>query len=133
MYLNSQNEDLIDELGSANVFALKDGKLVTPKLSGSILPGVTRDSTIKIARDILGLDVIEKDVYLEDFLLADEVFCNGTAVVIFHIVRITTDDDSIEISNKIGPITSQLRKTLLDIQLERIEDKFGWLNAINNL
>ena len=133
MYLNSQNEDLIDELGSANVFALKDGKLVTPKLSGSILPGVTRDSTIKIARDILGLDVIEKDVYLEDFLLADEVFCTGPAVVICPIGRITTDDDSIEISNKIGPITSQLRKTLLDIQLERIEDKFGWLNAINNL
>ena len=133
MYLNSQNEDLIDELGSANVFALKDGKLITPKLSGSILPGVTRDSTIKIARDILGLDVIEKDVYLEDFLLADEVFCTGTAVVICPIGRITTDDDSVEISNKIGPITSQLRKTLLDIQLERIEDKFGWLNAINNL
>lgn len=133
MYLNSQNEDLIDELGSANVFALKDGKLITPKLSGSILPGVTRDSTIKIARDILGLDVIEKDVYLEDFLLADEVFCTGTAVVICPIGRITTDDNSVEISNKIGPITSQLRRTLLDIQLERIEDKFGWLNAINNL
>ncbi|MBF88164.1 MAG: branched chain amino acid aminotransferase [Candidatus Marinimicrobia bacterium] len=132
MYLNGQNEDLIDEMGSANVFALKGTKLITPKLSGSILPGVTRDSTIKIARDILGLEVIEKEVHLEDFLLADEVFCTGTAVVICPIGRITTDNDSVEISDKIGPITAQLRKTLLDIQLERTEDSFKWLYAINN-
>ena len=133
LYLNGQNEELVDELGSANVFALIGDKLVTPKLSGSILPGVTRNSTIQIARDVLGLRVEEKDIFLKDFVLADEAFCTGTAVVISPISRITTDDDSFEISKEMGPITAKLRQTLLDIQLERREDRFGWLHSINIL
>lgn len=131
MYVNAQNEDIVDELGAANVFALKGDTLLTPSLSGSILPGVTRDSTIHIAREILGLDVRETDVSVEDFLTADEVFCAGTAVVICPIGRITTDDDSVEICSEIGPVASELRKTLVDIQLERREDTFGWLSPVD--
>ena len=131
MYLNSKNESFVDELGAANVFALKGDILLTPRLSGSLLPGVTRDSTIQIAREILDLDVQETDVTVDDFLTADEVFCAGTAVVICPIGRITTDDDSVEICTKMGPMTADLRKILKDIQLERREDVFDWLRPLD--
>lgn len=131
MYLNSQNEELVDELGAANVFALKGNRLLTPRLGGSILPGVTRDSIIHIARDVLGLDVQETDVSVDDILTADEVFCAGTAVIICPIGRITTDDDSVEISREMGPVASELRQTLLDIQFERREDQFNWLYPVD--
>ena len=131
MYLNAQNENLVDELGAANVFALKGDTLLTPGLSGSILPGVTRDSTIQIAREILGLDVQETDVTVDDFLTADEVFCSGTAVVICPIGRITTDDDSVELCTEMGPMTANFRKILKDIQLERREDVFDWLRPLD--
>ena len=131
MYLNSKDESFVDELGAANVFALKGDTLLTPKLSGSLLPGVTRDSTIQIARQILGLDVQEIDVTVNDFLTADEVFCAGTAVVICPIGRITTDDDSVEIGTEMGAVTAELRKILKDIQLERREDVFDWLRPLD--
>ncbi|MEE2876380.1 MAG: branched-chain amino acid aminotransferase [Candidatus Neomarinimicrobiota bacterium] len=131
MYLNAHNEALVDELGAANVFALKGNRLLTPRLSGSILPGVTRDSTIQIAREILGLDVQETDVTVDDFLTADEIFCAGTAVIICPIGRITTDEDSVEISKEMGPVAKELRQTLLDVQFERREDRFDWLYPVD--
>ena len=74
MYLNAKNEEIVEELGAANVFALKGNRLLTPRLGGTILPGVTRDSIIQIARDILNLDVHETDVSVDDILTADELF-----------------------------------------------------------
>ena len=79
----------------------------------------------------MGLDVQETDVAVDDFLTADEVFCAGTAVVICPIGRITTDDDSVELCTKMGPMTSNFRKMLKDIQLERSEDVFDWLRPLD--
>ncbi len=131
MYLNAKNEEIVEELGAANVFALKGNRLLTPRLGGTILPGVTRDSIIHIARDILNLDVHETDVSVDDILSADELFCAGTAVVICPIGKVTTDDDSVEISKEMGPVTAELRQTLLDIQFERREDQFNWLYPVD--
>ena len=132
IYVNAANEKFIEELGSANLFAIKDNVLMTPSLDGSILPGITRDSVLIIARDLLHMEVRERSIEIKDFLCADEVFCSGTAVVVTPVGKITTNNAATTINkNKIGPITEKIRKLLLDIQREEIEDPFGWIHPIN--
>ena len=88
IYLDAINEDRIEEIGSANLFVYHDGILKTPKVSGSILKGVTRDSVCSIASEILKIEVQETDVFLTDLFNADEVFCTGTAVQILSLIHI---------------------------------------------
>lgn len=131
IYLNAANEKFIEEVGSANLFAIKDNVLMTPSLDGSILPGITRDSALVIAREILHMEVRERSITIKDFLNADEVFCSGTAVVVTPVGKITTNKESTIINkNKMGPITKKIRKILLGIQREEIEDPFGWIYPI---
>lgn len=128
VYLRASNESCVEEMGSANLFALSGNKLKTPKLGGSILPGVTRDSVLKIAVELLGLTIEEGDLTIEELLGADEVFCTGTAVVVTPIGRITRDGVEHSIGNgEFGPTTKKLRTTLLNIQREEIDDPFGWI------
>ncbi len=74
IYVHAKNEKIIEEMGAANLFILSDGELLTPKLGGSILDGVTRDSVIRIASDMLNLKVRETDIEIDRLLSADEVF-----------------------------------------------------------
>lgn len=128
IYLNAENEKLVEEVGSANIFAVKGNVLKTPQLTGSILPGVTRQSVITLAKEKLGLIVQETDLTLDELLVADEVFCTGTAVVVTSVGRITMDNTTFTINeNAMGPITNKLRTTILGIQREEYEDSFGWL------
>ena len=132
IYLNAANEKFVEEIGSANLFAIKDKVLMTPSLDGSILPGVTRDSVLTIAREILHMEVRERNTSIKDFISADEVFLSGTAVVVTPVGKITTNKTAITINkNKMGPITKKIRKLLLGIQREEIEDPFGWIYSIN--
>ena len=132
IYLNAANEKFIEEVGSANLFAIKDNVLMTPSLDGSILPGITRDSVLVIARDLLRMEVRERSIAIKDFLNADEIFCSGTAVVVTPVGKITTNKTATTINkNKIGPFTKKIRKLLLGIQREEIEDPFGWIYPIN--
>ena len=132
IYLNAANEKFVEEIGSANLFAIKDKVLMTPSLDGSILPGVTRDSVLTIAREILHMEVRERNTSIKDFTSADEVFLSGTAVVVTPVGKITTNKTAITINkNKMGPITKKIRKLLLGIQREEIEDPFGWIYPID--
>jgi len=131
IYLNAANEKYVEEIGSANLFAIKDKVLMTPSLDGSILPGVTRDSVLTIAREILHMEVRERNTSIKDFISADEVFLSGTAVVVTPVGKITTSKAVTTINkNKMGPITKKIRKLLLGIQREEIEDPFGWIFPI---
>jgi len=131
IYLRASNEDCIEEMGSANLFALSGKTLKTPKLGGSILPGVTRDSVLKIASEILGLQIEEGDLSIDEFLTADEAFCTGTAVVVTPIGKVTKDGEDHVIGNgDFGPITKTLRETLLNIQYEKMDDPFDWVFPI---
>ena len=131
IYLDSVTEDRVEEIGSANLFIYSDGVLKTPKISGSILDGVTRDSVCKIAADIIGIKVEETDILLNDLFEAEEVFCTGTAVQITPVGKITYKDGIYEYNNgKLGPITKKLKKTLTSIQRGEINDSFGWLRSI---
>ena len=131
IYLDANDHKTVEEVGSANLFVYKDGIISTPSLDGSILDGVTRNSICKIAEGMLGIDVKQTKVYIDDLLDADEVFCTGTAVVVTPVGKITYEDKVTEINKGLmGPITEKLRKTILGIQKEEIEDPFNWLTHI---
>lgn len=131
IYLDSVDGQRIEELGSANLFICKDGAIKTPKLSGSILDGVTRNSVCRIAKDVLGIKVEETDIHLDELLEADEVFCTGTAVVVAPVGKVTYQNKVHHFSGgSIGPITNKCKDTLTSIQREEITDPFGWVLKI---
>ena len=131
IYLDSVDGQRIEELGSANLFICKDGAIKTPKLSGSILDGVTRNSVCRIAKDVLGIKVQETDIRLDELLEADEVFCTGTAVVVAPVGKVTYQNKVHHFSGgSIGPITNKCKETLTSIQREEITDPFGWVLKI---
>ena len=131
IYLDSVDGERIEELGSANLFICKDGAIKTPKLSGSILDGVTRNSVCRIAKDFLGIKVEETDIHLDELLEADEVFCTGTAVVVAPVGMVTYQNKVHHFSGgSIGPITNKCKETLTSIQREEITDPFGWVLKI---
>ena len=128
LYLDAKEDTFLEEVGSANLFLIKDKILKTPKLRGSILAGVTRDSVLKIAKHKLDLETIEDDITLEDLYSSDEVFCTGTAVSVTPVGSITDIDGHHSLSNgKIGPYTKKLKELLVGIQREEIDDDFGWI------
>ena len=128
IYLDAKEEKFVEELGSANMFIYKDGVLKTPALNGSILGGITRKSVCQVASDLLGMTVIETEITVDDLLGADEVFCTGTAVVVTPVGKITYKDELTVINNnEMGPIAKNIRETLVGIQREDLEDRFGWV------
>ena len=131
IYLNAKDEKFVEEVGSANLFVLTENTIKTPKLDGSILPGITRDSVITLAKDTIGLEVLETNVTLTELYDADEVFCTGTAVVVTPVGSITGLDGKHKIADgKMGQLTSKLRQLLTGIQRGDVSDEFGWLYPI---
>ena len=131
IYLRASNEGFVEEMGSANIFAVKNKKLITPRLGGSILPGITRNSVIRIAKDLLDLEVDEGDLSVDQILSADEVFCTGTAVVVAPVGKVTYQNKVHHFSDgNIGFITNKCKETLTSIQREEITDPFGWVLKI---
>lgn len=133
IYMKASDEAYVEEMGAANLFSLTGNILKTPKLGGSILPGITRDSVIRIAKELMGLEVIEGDLTINELINANEVFCTGTAVVVTPIGFVTKSGVKHTVgSGEFGAITLELRKTLLGIQREEIDDTFGWVYPITN-
>ena len=133
LWLDGIEHKYIDEVGAMNVFFVLDGKVVTPALEeGSILPGVTRKSSIQLLRD-MGYTVEERKLSLAEVEEAyangklDEAFGTGTAAVVSPMGLLDTGDQKMVINNnEIGPVAQKLYDTLTGIQWGRIEDKFGW-------
>jgi branched-chain amino acid aminotransferase len=117
-----------------NVFLVyKDGRIVTPELSGSILEGVTRSSILQLARD-RGLRVEERKVSIDEWrdgvASGDiaEAFACGTAAVVTPIGELKGEGFSIgDINAPAGEVTMAIRKELTDIQYGRVPDRHGWL------
>ena len=133
LWLDGIEHKYIDEVGAMNVFFVLDGKVITPALEeGSILPGVTRKSSIQLLRD-MGYTVEERKLSLAEVEEAyangklDEAFGTGTAAVVSPMGLLDTGDVKMVINNnEIGPIAQKLYDTLTGIQWGRVEDKFGW-------
>lgn len=127
IYLDAHEGKYIEEVGAANAFFVKDGVLYTPKL-GTILPGITRDSIIKLARE-RGWQVVDDQLLPVELLLeADEVFCTGTAAVITPISSVTYKGQTKVYNNgEVGTVTRELYETLVGIQEGRIADTHDWI------
>ena len=116
----------VSEGAGENIFKVKNGILFTPP-SSSALPGITRDSIIKIATDI-GIEVREQILSRESLYLADEVFMTGTAVEIIPVCSI----DSIQISKGTrGSITELIQKQFFGLFTGSTKDKWNWLSTVN--
>jgi branched-chain amino acid aminotransferase len=117
----------ISEGSGENIFVIRDGKLLTPPLGASVLPGITRDSVVKLAES-LGIPVVEGLVPRELLYIADEVFFTGTAAEITPIRSV----DRIQVrAGKRGPITELLQHEFFGILNGSKPDKFGWLTMVN--
>ena len=132
LWLDGVERKYIEEVGSMNIFFKIDGKVVTPMLNGSILPGITRDSTIKLCKS-WGIDVEERRISVDELLEAqkngklEEVFGTGTAAVISPVGKLRYVDDVMLINNgEIGPLSQKLYDTMTGIQYGKLEDTFGW-------
>lgn len=113
----------VSEGSGQNVFVVRDGTLYTAPLSAGILPGITRDTVMTLARDH-GLRVREEYIPREMLYIADEVFYAGTAVEITPIRSI----DRIAIGNGArGPVTAAIQKAYFDVVHGQVPDKYGWL------
>lgn len=133
IYLDPQTRTKIEETGGANViFITKDGKLVTPK-SNSILPSITRRSILQVARDYLGMETEEREVYLDEVKDFAECGLCGTAAVISPVGKIVDHGKEIYFPagmEKMGPVTQKLYETLTGIQMGHIKAPEGWIHVI---
>ena len=133
LYLDPATRTKVEETGGANfLFVSKDGKVVTPK-SSSILPSITRRSLVYVAKEYLGLEVEEREVYLSE--LEDMAECGlcGTAAVISPVGKIVDHGKEICFPSgmsEMGPVTKKLYETLTGIQMGRIEAPEGWIKVI---
>ena len=133
MYLDAATRTKVEETGGANfLFVTKDNKVVTPK-SSSILPSITRRSLMVVAKEYLGLEVEEREIFKEE--LSDFAECGlcGTAAVISPVGKIVDHGKEICLPSgmtEMGPITKKLYETLTGIQMGKIEAPEGWIVEI---
>lgn len=133
MYLDAATRTKVEETGGANfIFVTKDNKIVTPK-SGSILPSITRRSLMVVAKDYLGLEVEEREVYFDEVKDFAECGLCGTAAVISPVGKIFDHGNEICFPSgmdDMGPVTKKLYDTLTGIQMGSIDAPEGWIKVI---
>jgi branched-chain amino acid aminotransferase len=134
VFLDAVERRWVDELGGMNIFFVyDDGSLATPPLSGTILPGITRDSVITLAR-AAGREVLERPVSFDEWHSdaisgrLREVFACGTAAVVTPIGAVRSPAGEFAIADGgTGEMTAELRQSLVDIQRGRVKDPYGWM------
>ncbi|MFA7596101.1 MAG: branched-chain amino acid aminotransferase [Novosphingobium sp.] len=137
VFLDGAENKWIEELGGMNLFfVFDDGRMVTPPLTGTILPGITRDSLITLAREE-GLDVHEERYSLEQWRddagsgKLVETFACGTAAVVTPVGKVAGHDGEFVIgSGGPGQLTQKLRQKLVGIQRGTVEDRHGWVTKL---
>ena len=136
LWLDGVERKYIEEVGSMNVLFKIGGKIVTPELNGSILPGITRKSCLQLLRD-KGYTVEERKISVDELISAakdgslEEAFGSGTAAVVSPIGTLSFKGERYTISGgQIGPVAQDLYDTLTGIQWGRIADPYGWSHVI---
>lgn len=128
LYLDPKEKKYLDECGPANFYAIKDGKYITPA-SGSILPSITNESLMQLARDF-GMEVERRHITVDEIPDFEEAAACGTAAVTSPVGEIHDLDNDIKYviakDGKPGPVTTRFYETLSAIRLGEIEDKHGW-------
>jgi branched-chain amino acid aminotransferase len=116
----------ISEGSGENIFLVMDGRLVTPPLSSSVLPGITRDSVMTLARE-MGYPVVEETIPREMIYLADEAFFTGSAA---EITPIRTIDKIVIGAGRRGPVTKRLQEAFFAVVKAETDDRHGWLTYV---
>lgn len=136
LWLDGVERKYIEEVGAMNIFFKIDGKIVTPMLSGSILPGITRNSVLTLCKT-WGMDVEERRISVDELIEAqktgklEEVFGTGTAAVISPVGTLRYMDEVMVIGDgTIGEVSQRLYDTVTGIQNGTVEDKFGWIVTV---
>jgi branched-chain amino acid aminotransferase len=125
IFLNQ--EGTVSEGPGSCVFIVKDGVLITPPLTASILDSITRSTIIDIARDDLGLKVIERDVEKNELYTADEVFMCGTAVEVVPVFSV----DKVQVGQGVeGRVTLNIKDLYLQIVRGKVEKYRKWLTPV---
>ncbi|MBR3965301.1 MAG: branched-chain amino acid aminotransferase [Clostridia bacterium] len=136
LWLDGVERKYIEEVGAMNIFFKIGGKVVTPMLNGSILPGITRDSVLTLCR-AWGLEVEERKISVDELIEAqkngtlEEVFGTGTAAVISPVGKLRYVDEVMTIGDgSIGPLSQKLYDTVTGIQWGKVEDNMGWTQTV---
>ncbi len=120
-------QGFVSEGSGENLFLIRDGRIFTPPLNASVLPGITRDTVITLAAD-LGYQVVQERLPREALYIADELFFTGTAAEVSPIRSV----DGIQVGiGRRGPITEQLQSAFFDLIKGEIPDRWGWLERVH--
>jgi branched-chain amino acid aminotransferase len=132
LWLDAAEKKYIEEVGTMNIFFVIDNEIITPELSGSLLPGITRSSVIELAKT-WGITTTERKITIDELVdtaqsgALTEIFGSGTAAIIAPVNKFGYRDKDYTLADpQPGPITMRLFETLLGIQYGDIEDTFGW-------
>lgn len=138
LWLDAAEHKYVEEIGTSNAFFKIDGKIVTAPLSGTILPGITRNSVIALLKK-WGFEVEERRLSIDEVFEAgkcgklEEVFASGTAAVISPIGSLLYKGEKLEINNcVVGETAQKLYDTICGIQKGAVADEFGWTVRIDN-
>jgi branched-chain amino acid aminotransferase len=140
VWLDAAEHRWVEEMGGMNLYFVfgsgQDARLVTPELTGALLPGVTRSSILQVAED-LGIDAQEERISIDDWREGNasgeitEVFACGTAAVITPVGRVRWSLGEWTVGDGTpGPVTTQLREHLLGIQHGRVTDTHDWMHDL---
>ncbi len=140
VWLDALHRQQIEEMGGMNLFFVYSQggrtKLLTPKLTGTLLPGVTRDSILSLAKD-QGFDVEEATLTVDKWRadiesgVMTEVFACGTAAVITPVGQVKSKAGEFSVhGGETGPVAAKLREALLDLQHGRTPDRYGWMHRV---
>jgi branched-chain amino acid aminotransferase len=136
LWLDGVEQKYVEEVGAMNIFFVIGDELITPMLSGSILPGITRDSVIALGKS-WGIKVSEKKISIDEVIDAHnaghlkEIFGSGTAAVISPVGVLKYEDKVITVGDgRVGPLAHKFFQAIQDIQYGTIEGPQGWVEAV---
>jgi branched-chain amino acid aminotransferase len=136
LWLNAVDKSSIEEVGTMNIFFRIEDEIITPELKGTVLPGVTRDSVIQMAKH-WGLKTSERDITIEEVVEAadkgslQEMFGSGTAAVISPVGMFRYKDKNYQVADgQAGEISQRLFDEISGMQVGKRPDPFGWVKNI---
>ncbi|MAQ19686.1 MAG: branched chain amino acid aminotransferase [Sandaracinus sp.] len=136
LWLDAKEHRYVEEVGTSNIFFQIDGKVITPPLGGTILPGVTRDSVIRLLKS-WDVPVVEERITIDEVMAAaaagtlEEAFGTGTAAVISPVGVFGYEGQDVEVNGaQVGPLAQRLYDALTGIQYQREPDPFEWTTPV---
>jgi branched-chain amino acid aminotransferase len=136
LWLDGVEQKYVEEVGAMNIFFVIGDELITPMLSGSILPGITRDSVLELGRS-WGMTVTERKISIDEVVDAHasgqlkEIFGSGTAAVISPVGELKYEDTVITIGDgRVGPLAHKFFQSIQDIQYGSIDGPSGWVENV---